>query len=206
MTTDNYVAPEEENLDGEAKQPADGGKKDVVKTSTAPKTTQPSLDEPVQVIGIAKMTNAKGDETTAVYEARIIRHLKYLSGEVGFKDAEEREKEQMTFIESIGNTLKLPFEQYVVVTDFLLNEIRKNADIFSNGTVFRFTSGLDKMYPIEHIRTYRNYMTMLTMIANNWSRRYELNKVLDVTYTIKDLPRVGKENVTQYINKLMSRV
>jgi len=202
---DDYVAPEEENLEGSVKAPATGGKKNEGATKAASPTppAQPSLDEVPDVIGIGRMTNSKGDVATDVMKARIARHFQYLSGELGFKDSDARIQEQITFIDTIGNTLKLEFDKYVVVTDYLLNQIRENKTIFSDGTAFRFVKDLDKQYPIEHIRTYRNYMTLLTMIANSWPRRHELNKLVDVTYAIKDLNRLGKENVTQYFNKLM---
>ena len=203
-TSDDYVAPEEETLEGSGvKAPASGSKTKEVAKAPSAAPAQPSLEEPLDVIGIARMTNAKGDVTTDVMKDRITRHFEYLSGKLGFKDNKARVNEQITFIESIGNTLKLEFDQYVVVTDYLLNQIRETKSIFADGTAFRFTKDLEKEFPIEHIRSYKSYMTLLTMIANSWPRRHELNKLVDITYAIKDLNRLGKENVTLYFNKLM---
>lgn len=202
MSDDTYVPPEVDNL-GEAVETVKetGSKGKESKAAVAP--PQPKMEEDPSIIGIGRMVNAKGTAATALIVDRIDRHLKYLSGDQGFKDDAARIDEQTTFIESIGNTLKLPFEQYVVVTDHLLQVIRNNKGIFADGTAFRFTRNLKKDYPLEAVNQYRNYMTMLSMIASQWSRRHKLNTLVDITYLIKDLPRVGKENVTQYFNNLM---
>lgn len=203
MSDDTYNPPEVDNLDGGAapvKEPASKGKES--KASIAP--PQPKLEEDPAIIGIGRMVNAKGTAATALIVDRIDRHLSYLSGKQGFKDDDARIEEQTTFIESIGNTLKLPFEQYVVVTDHLLQVIRENKDIFADGTAFRFTRNLKKDYPQGSVNLYRNYVTMLSMIASQWPRRHKLNTLVDITYLIKDLPRAGKENVTQYFNNLMN--
>lgn len=209
-TTQEYVAPEEENLDGGEgnKTPIAGGKKNevVAKSTTVSSPKQPSLEETPNVIGVGRMTNAKGDTTTDVIKDRITRHFEYLRGKLSFKDDATRIEEQITFIETIGNVFKLDYEQYVVVTDYLLNAVREAKEVFTDGTAFRFTKDLDKQYPIENIRQYRDYMALLTMISNNWPRRHELHKFVDPTYAIKDLNRLGKVNVTQYINQLTQRV
>lgn len=208
-STQEYVAPEEETLDGGegSKAPTAGGKKNEVaakSTTTSPK--QPTFEETPNVIGVGRMTNSKGDATTDVIKARIARHFEYLSGKLSFKDTDARVEEQITFIETIGNVFKLDYDQFVIVTDYLLNAVREAKVVFTDGTAFRFTQGLDKLYPIENIRQYRDYMALLTMISNNWPRRHELHKFVDPTYAIKDLNRLGKVNVTQYINQLTQRV
>ena len=197
---DEYVAPDVTDVSG--KEPAEGvlSKKE---TPVVTKQIQPSLEEEVLVIGVGRMTNAKGNETTDLIKNRIKRHFEYLSSKLRFKDDDERDEEQSSFIETIGNTLRLPFEQYVVVTDYLLQQIRESGGLFADGTAFRFTRVMKVKIPVEHVRNYRSYMTLLSMIANNWGRRHQLNKFIDIAYPIKDLPKAGKENVTQYFNKLM---
>lgn len=199
---DQYKAPQVENLGGDGEQALEPVLTKEEKAATPP-PPQPSLEEPAGIIGVGKMTNAKGTAVTTFIIARIDQHLKYLKGEQGFKDDEARVKEMTEFMETIANTLKLKFEQYTVVTDHLLSVIRSNPEIFVNGTAFRFTRNLGKDYPASAIDSYRNYMTLLSMVARAWQRRHKLNTLIDPTYTIRNLSTAGKENVTQYFNKLM---
>ncbi|MNM18443.1 hypothetical protein D3C81_287360 [compost metagenome] len=207
MSDPEYQGPEVDNLEEPAVNTTQvkGGKttKEVVPPTTKV-VAEATFSETPDIIGVASLTNAKGDVVTDVLKSRIDRHLQYLKGKKSFATQKEREDEQSSFIESIGGSFQLPYEQFVVVTDYILNVVRGNPEAFAGGQVFRFTPGLDKVYPIDHIRTYKAYMSLLIMISKNWVSRYKLNKLVDVTYAIKDLPtKTAKENVTRYFNQLM---
>lgn len=204
MSKHDYTPPESEDLSG------DSAKEVVAK---APAVITPAVKEEVapaeatfqaepMVIGIAKMINAKGDMTTDVMVARINRHIEFLAGRKRFKDKKEEQDEQISFIETIGNSMRLDFEQFAVVTDDLLTIIRANAEVFSGGLAFRHTVGLDKKYPANTIRLYHTYISFLTMVAKNWEARYKLHTLIDLASVITDLNKKGKENVTQYFRYL----
>lgn len=207
MSKQDYTPPESENLSGDAAE-------EVVKTTAqAPAVlTAPAKEEaaPAEatfqvepiVISIAKMINAKGDTTTDVMVARINRHIEFLAGRKRFKDKKEEQEEQISFIETIGNSMRLDFEQFAVVTDDLLTAIRANADVFSSGLAFRYTVGLDRKYPAQTIRVYHTYISFLTMVAKNWEARYKLHSLIDLASVITELNRKGKQNVTQYFRYL----
>jgi hypothetical protein len=206
MSDPEYTPPESEELGG-----GDAEKTPVVQTGKKKEETaktvtpvQPSLEEVSDVIVAARMVNAKKTATTDVIVARIEKHIQYLAGKVGFRDDDERRREQESFIVTIGETLKLSYEEYVVVTDHLVSVVRQNRAIFADGTAFRYTRNLSKNFPAHSVSQYRNYMTMWSMITGHWQRRHRLNSLIDITYMTKDLPRVGKENVTQYFNALMN--
>lgn len=204
MSDPEYQGPEVDNLEEPTGQTATKGSK---AKEVAPVTTkvvaEAKFEDTPDIIGIGKLTNAKGDAVTDILKARLDRHLQYLSGKKTFATEKERTDEQSSFIESIGGSLQLPYEQFIVVTDYILKLVRENPEAFGD-KVFRFLPGLDKVYPIEHIRTYKAYMSLLIMISKNWVSRYKLNKLVDVTYAIKDLPTKGaKENITRYFNQLM---
>ena len=154
------------------------------------------------VVGIGAQVNAKGDTTTDVMVARIERHVEFLAGRKRYKTKEEEREEQISFMETVGNSLRLDFEQFVVVTDDLLNIIRNNRDVFDGGLAFRHTVGLDRKYPVQTIRLYHTYMSFLSMVAKNWEARYKLHQLVDLASVIVDLNRKGKENVTQYFRYL----
>lgn len=207
MSKQDYTPPESENLSGDdvkettvlvAKAPAVIAQP--VKEEAAP--AEATFQAEPMVIGIAKMINAKGDTTTDVMVARINRHIEFLAGRKRFKDKKEEQDEQISFIETIGNSFRLDFEQFAVVTDDLLTLIRANADVFSGGLAFRYTVGLDKKYPAQTIRLYHTYMSFLTMVAKNWEARYKLHSLIDLASVITDLNKKGKENVTQYFRYL----
>ncbi len=202
LMSNDYKAPEVDDL---------GKKEESPKTQPTPSIpntvakAQGAKFEPVPLrIGIGQMVNGKGNAVTDIMKERIDRHLTYLAGKKGFTTDTEREDEQTSFIEIIGSTLTLPFPQYVIVTDYLLAVIRENREIFANGTAFRFTYKLRKEYPMENVKLYHTYMTFLTFIAGNWEARHRLNRIIDLGTAIRDLPRKGKENVTQYFNKLQN--
>lgn len=201
----NYKGPEVNDLSGDEQHEVPAKVETAVKTVSTKRPSQPSFEGSVDTIGIAKMINVEGDATTDVVKARIGRHIEFLSGKLSYPDEEARNNEQVTFINTIANTFRMEFDQFVIVTDFILSQIRENQQIFVDGTAFRFIRALSATaYPREHLETYKSYMAMLTKIAGNWSRRYELNKLIDPTYAIRDIPPRGKENITQYLNKLMN--
>lgn len=156
------------------------------------------------VIGLKAMTNSKGNATTDIIAERIEKHIGYLSGKVGFENKEAQNREQQSFIETVGNSLKLDFEQYVLVTDKLLEVIRENDKVFREGLAFRFMKNLGENYPLESVKAYQSYITYLTKIAFNWSARHRLHELTDPTYVIQNLDRKGKENVIRYFNMLRS--
>ena len=164
--------------------------------------SEPSLEPEQPVIAVAKMVNAKGNIATDAIIVRINRHMEYLSGRTGFNSVEDRHAEQVNFMETVGNSLKLDFDAYVVVTDTLMTAIRANLSVFTDGMAFRFMVGLEKHYPVDGIKAYKAYIELLTKIAANWTVRYKLPKLVDVTFGIALLDRVGKSNVEQYFRKL----
>lgn len=201
MKDDNYVPPEVNSL-------GDGTDKKEETEVKAPKVsnkqpTMPSFDESRNVIDIADLINAKGNATTAVLNARIDKHFEYITGKLSFSTDQQRVEEQSGFIHTVANSLHLDFPDYVVFADHLLNKIRENQDLFCGGRAFRFCHGIEKDIPLEHVQNYRNYMTMLSMVATNWQRRAQLSKFVDVTYLCRGLTKNGRVNVTQYIHKLM---
>lgn len=168
------------------------------------KIAEPTLVPLPAVIGVNKILNAKGTVVTDIMIKRIDKHLEYLNGTVGFKDTEERDEEQVSFIETIGNSLKMDFDGYVVFTDYLLTKIRDNQKVFTDGLAFRFCADLKKGSYTEAVKNYQSYIEFLTKIAINWNVRYKLKKLVDTAYVIQPLNQKGKENVTQYFNKLAS--
>jgi len=165
---------------------------------------EPTLVPLPAVIGVNKILNAKGTVVTDIMIKRIDKHLEFLNGTVGFKDTEERDQEQVSFIETIGNSLKMDFDGYVVFTDYLLTKIRDNQKVFTDGLAFRFCAELKKGSYTEAVKNYQAYIEFLTKIAINWNVRYKLKKLVDTAYVIQPLNQKGKENVTQYFNKLAS--
>jgi hypothetical protein len=217
MSTDKeYVKPETEDTSAAVEAPVVPAPTkqapvqtlaSVIKTpvpAVEVKAAEPTLAPIPDVIGVGKMLNAKGNLVTADMIARINRHMKYLTGEEGFNNVEERNAEQISFIETIGNSMKQDFEGYVVVTDYLLEQIRANQQVFTDGLAFRFTVGLDKGPYYDIVKSYQSYMQVLTKIAINWNVRFKLKKLIDITYAANSLQPQAKRNLTQYFNKLAS--
>ena len=214
MKDNTYQEPETQDLgegaaaaaSEEATKPANTSSKTATKT-TAAVAEEPKFVPEQDVIGLSEMINAKGDAVTDVLAARIDRHIVFLAGQKGFKDDAERINEQTTFMDSVARTLLMAdFDQFVVVTDHLLNKIRQNKDVFASGACFRFSNNLGDKYPAQDVATYRSYISLLIMVANNWAVRYKLNKVTDPSMLIRHLPKVGKQNITQYLAYLQRSV
>lgn len=200
MSTDtSYTPPVTEELAAEA----------VVETPavTAPPKASVEIKEPTlvpapDVIGVSKILNAKGTVVTEIMVSRIDRHMKYLKGEEGFKDENERDEEQKSFIETIGNSMKLDQGGYAIITDYLIAQIRANPTVFKDGMAFRFTAGLKKSVYRDVVVSYEGYIELLSKIASNWTVRYKLKKLIDISYAIHPFPRKAQANITQYFNQL----
>jgi len=196
----DYVAPQVNDLETVVEPEV---QKTKVTASTPAKTV--TYEEEPTVIGVSSLTGAKGDVASDVLISRLNQHLKYLNGEEGFTDLQHRNTEQASFIESVAGAFQLPYEQFAIVTDAILKVVQENPGTFQDGKCFRFLRGLEETYPLDSIRTYREYFSLLIMISKNWTQRYKLNRVIDIATAVKNLPsRNAKENVTQYFNNLMN--
>ena len=200
--SNEYVPPITEEVAPVSEQAAVKIKPTRALPPAEPTLVEPTLAPALDVVGVSQMLNAKGNLVTASMIARIDRHMAFLVGTEGFNDVAERNLEQVSFIETIGNSMKLDFDGYVIVTDYLLEQIRANQQVFTDGMAFRFTASLGKAYPADVVRNYQSYIELLTKIAVNWKVRYKLKKLIDITYAIKDLQPKAKVNVTQYFNKV----
>jgi hypothetical protein len=203
-TPEDYVAPESVDL-GEKAPEAKAPAKPAGKAKPTPAVTEApevSYEQGQPVIGIGKLVNAKGTAVTEIMIQRIETHMNYVAGRKGFKDKEEEVLEMAGFIETIGNSLKLPYEQFVLVTDAVLQAVQENQKAFTSGTAYRFTQGLDKRYPPDSIHNYRVYMTFLTKVAVNWKSRWKLAKLISLAFVIQDFDQKAKENITQYFRYL----
>lgn len=198
-----YVSPEVESLEG--KDPAAPVVEDTATEQAVAKTApkEATFADIPDIIGVNRLVNATGDVATDIFQARLDRHLQFLAGKKSFKTDKDRKDEMTGFIETIGNTFRLEFGGFVVATDYFLNVVRQNKEAFESGRAFRYMQDLNATdVAPDRLATYKAYITLLVMVANNWSRRAQLGSLVDATYAIKDLPRKGKENVTQYLNKL----
>jgi len=165
-----------------------------------------SYEKTPDVVNVAEMVNAKGDLTTDVIADRIARHMLYLTDKRSFKDDKQRLQEQASFMETVGNSLQLPFPQHALVTDLLLNQIRENLEVFASGDAFKFMRELEKIrYPMESIRFYQRYITYLTKIIQHYKTPARLKTHVDLAYVADGLTRVAKENIQQYYTKVANR-
>lgn len=194
--------PKQGECPAPAKHAGKNSAKVAAKPSVEPVIKEPSMIPETAVVGIGKMVNAKGNVVTDIMVARVDKHMKYLNNEVGFKSIEEAHEEQIAFMETIANSLKLDFDAYVVVTDHLLKAVRANQKVFSEGLAFRFMANLEKKYPAEYIRSYQAYMELLGKIGSYWTVRFKLAKLIDLASVIANLDPKAKTNVTQYFRKL----
>lgn len=151
-----------------------------------------------------EMVTPAGDVVTNIMLRRIEKHLKYLRGDLGFADIHAQRREQVDFIETIGESTSLPYEKFKVVTDALVRMVADNKDLFRSGQALRFLENLQGHYNQASINRYTDYITFLTKIAVNWTNRSRLRNQTDIAIVIKDLRQAGKENVTMYFNALVA--
>ena len=150
------------------------------------------------------MTNANGTAVTNIMILRLEKHMKHLRGELGFADNKERFNEQVSWMETVGNSVKLPYEEFKLVTDALINAIANNKELFRSGAATRFNRGLAGTYPQSSINRYEAYIYFLVTVANNWATRHRLKSSIDVGTVIEHMPHAGQQNVTRYFNSLVS--
>lgn len=197
-----FTAPVTEDLSG--KTPEAQKEKEPQKDTPKNTTEKSSFEDKSTVIGVKEMVDTKEKVATTIMKERIQNHMLYLKGERSFKNTDEQVTEQVSFIETIGNSLKLDYPQFAIITNELLNQIKENKETFREGTPFRFMSVLDKHYSSDIIEIYKTYIIFLTRLANNWTVRYKINELVDISFVIKDMDRKSKENLTRYFNELIN--
>lgn len=164
----------------------------------------PAFKQEVDVVKPKQMVQSNSQIVTIIMLERIDKHIKHLTGKLGFNDKKEQEIEQISFMETMGNVLKLDYERFCLVTDKLIEEIRANEKVFTEGLAFRYMKGLDAKYPLSVIETYQTYITFLTRVASNWSKRHQLKNMIDINHVVADLNKTAKVNVRKYFDKLTS--
>lgn len=150
------------------------------------------------------MVEEGGNAVTNIMLRRMEKHLKYLRGDLGFADITAQRREQVDFIETIGESTTLPYDKFKIVTDALVRMIADNKELFRSGRALRFLENLAGEYSQASINRYTDYITFLTKIAVNWTNRSRLRQQTDIAIVIKDLRLAGKENVTMYFNALVA--
>jgi len=194
-----YDAPEVQTLGTES--PA----VEVVDTAPAEvnRTSLPGTVIP-ESIGISRMLKINGNEVTDVLVARIAQHLEFTVGDKGLADREERANEQGGFINTVLASLELDFEKYVVFTDYLLTQLRANAEAIRSGKLLRHMGGLSESYDKEKVRKYTVYISFLTRVALNWNIRYKLDSLIDVNLFVSNFSEKGGVNISTYFHNLQN--
>ena len=162
------------------------------------------LEAPATKVAKADMVTANSSAVTNIMFRRLEKHIKHLRGELGFADLKAQNEEQVTFMETIGSSTTMEYEDYKLVTDALVRAIVDNKDIFRSGEHLRFIRGLAGKYPQASINRYEHYINFLTHVAVNWSSRHRLKSSTDIAIVIKDMRNAGKQNVTMYFNALVA--
>lgn len=170
----------------------------------AEKTTDVINTVQVDTVSVADMINAKGSDVSETLKQRIDRHVTYLAGQRSFPSTKAEKEEQISFIETIGNSVQLNLDQYAVVTDYLIKVIRENLEHFDHGGVFKFTKGIEREYNAKAVQEFKNYMTLLVRISREYANRRQLNRMVDINTLTKGLKQKARDNINTYFRRLAS--
>lgn len=161
------------------------------------------IEDPASVL-ISEMITADGTAVTTIMLRRLEKHMKFIRGTLAFRDKQELFEEQVTWIDTVGNSLNLDYPQYVLVTKAILAEMLKDVELFRDGGAYRFLQGIKGKCPANAIEGYEAYVTFLTRVAANWSTRHRLRTSVDIAFPVSRLPTAkGKENLTKFFNTLV---
>ena len=208
MSKDVYTAPviEEVKVEKPAPETTDQETKPANKPTTN-NTISPNINQKAvvpDVINIAAMVSANGNAVSDLMIKRIERHFAFLKGTKGFSTEHERVTEQVSFVETIANSVKLDFDKYALVTDYLYNQLRENPEVVTQGKIFKFLRGADRNYSSIGIERYKSYMNLLIKLATNHADRRRQFKLIDINYATKDLKEKARDNINTYFRKLVS--
>lgn len=186
--------------DGDAKViPPEAVKPDIA----ADLALEPSLADPAAPVGKDEIITGAGTAVTAIAKQRITRHFDFLCGRLSIPEKKARDREQVDFMNLVGETLKLPYPQFELIAEALREAITDDMKILKDGGVaFRFIPRLDVAYPGEALDAYQRYFQFLLTLSKNWKRRRDIGKLTDITSVIEGFPTKGRENVTAYYRKL----
>lgn len=172
--------------------------------SLEPSNSEADLDGTPSRVPGPDMVAVDGSAVTNIMLRRIEKHLAYLRGEIGFADMAAQRREQVDFMETVGESTCLEYDKFKIVTDALIRMIADNKELFRSGEALRFIVNLNGYYNQTSITRYIDYITYLTKIAVNWTNRSRLRQQTDIAIVVDGLRQVGKENVTMYFNSLVA--
>lgn len=163
-----------------------------------------SLEEDPAKVLVSEMVTADGTAVTTIMLRRLEKHMKFVRGTLAFRDSSERFDEQVTWIDTVGNSLNLDYPQYVLVTKAILAEILKDVDLFREGGAYRFLQSVKGKIPASAVEGYEAYFTFLTRVAANWKTRHRLRSSIDIAFPVSRIPTAkGKENLTKFFSSLV---
>jgi len=174
----------------------------VVQAPAVIPSAEPSLADPAASVAKDEIVNGRGTAVTDIMLTRINRHFDFLASRLGIPAKKDRDREQVDFMNTVGESLKLPYDQFELVADALRTALRKDIKVVSDGGVaFRFIPKLELYYPAESVACYQRYIQFLLTLTQNWKRRRDLGKMVDITAVIENFPTKARENVTAYYRK-----
>lgn len=154
------------------------------------------------IVKVADMLDFKGDAVSDVFKAALARYTSIILKQRSVKDLQH---EQVSFMETVNNSLSLEFKQYAMVTDYFIEFINKNPEAFSKKKIFSLLAGVGSKYNETGKRRFTYYMTALTTLATAGVNRKRVSSMVDINTLVQSFTPKAKQNITTYFIRAYAR-
>ncbi len=199
MGSSNYSQPEStQNVPVKVPElPLVQTKKD---TKPAQETSK-TLEAEGGVVLVSQMINAKSNAVSNVFTQAIDRYIALLTGELNV-GADKIADEQISFMNTLSNTLNLGYEDYVLVTDHLVKRLAEKRDVVNELNMFQFIPRLGaNTFSKSALDRYKQYFMALVTLSRNLAQRDRIGRLIDIATLAKGYKPKAVSNITQYFQR-----
>lgn len=153
-----------------------------------------------QVVSVAELIDAESSAVSLVYKSALDRYFSIVGQKIYPKDG-KYDQEQVAFMRTLENTLKLDFDQFAIVTDYLVKRISEQPELFTQTKRFLYLKYVEKIYSQQYMSRYMGYINALVLLATNAGHGKRLLTNLDLDTLVDGYPQKAATNINSYITR-----
>lgn len=134
-----------------------------------------------------------------IHKNGIDMFVKFLKGEFGGGQIQERRKYQKDFIQTVWTALEMDYQNTKQVLDYLLITINKEKEAFEWSTVIAPLASLEGVLGNGELERYKRFMMFITLLAQYAKNRAQFTRMFDMTKFESMFPATSRQNLHTYV-------
>lgn len=134
-----------------------------------------------------------------VYMNSIDEFVKFLKGEIGAGNLDERRAIQKSFLDSVWGYLRLDYKDMKEVMDYFLITVKANPNEFAWNKVVAPLSTLEGVVNSTDITRYKRFIMFVTLLSEYTRNRNQFTQMFDMTKFEAMFNGQARSNIHTYV-------